>query len=118
MTPVAAGGTRSVAPVPGPTSRRFRIALLLILVVAGAVRTTFILAVARHDHTFYDAGYYELQARQIGEGHGYNDPFQFLPGAPHQLAAGRRPPAAHGLRDPPGDRDRRRDRPRRSRPRS
>ena len=70
--------------VPGPTSRRFRIALLVILVVAGAVRTTFILAVARHDHTFYDAGYYELQARQIGKGHGYNDPFLFLPGASHR----------------------------------
>ena len=75
---------RSVPTVPGPTSRRFRIALLLILVVAGAVRTTFILAVARHDHTFYDAGYYELQARQIGKGHGYNDPFLFLPGASHK----------------------------------
>jgi 4-amino-4-deoxy-L-arabinose transferase-like glycosyltransferase len=77
--------------VPGPTSRRFRIALLLVLVVAGAVRTTFILAVARHDHTFYDAGYYELQARQIGKGHGYNDPFEFLPGAPHRS----RPSADH-----------------------
>ena len=77
--------------MPGPTSRRFRIALLLILVVAGAVRTTFILAVARHDHTFYDAGYYELQAREIGEGHGYNDPFEFLPGAPHRS----RPSADH-----------------------
>ena len=46
----------SVAAVPGPTSRRFWIGLLLVLVVAGVVRTTFILAVARHDHTFYDAG--------------------------------------------------------------
>jgi 4-amino-4-deoxy-L-arabinose transferase-like glycosyltransferase len=88
---VDAVAARSVTPVPGPTSRRFRIALLVILVVAGAVRTTFILAVARHDHTFYDAGYYELQARQIGKGHGYNDPFEFLPGAPHRS----RPSADH-----------------------
>ncbi len=73
----------------GPTSRRFRTGLLLILVVAGAVRTTFILAVARHDRSFYDAGYYELQARQLGKGHGYNDPFEFLPGN-----AGRSRPAA------------------------
>jgi 4-amino-4-deoxy-L-arabinose transferase-like glycosyltransferase len=72
--------------VPGPTSRRFRIGLLLILVVAGAVRATFIVAVARHDHRFYDAGYYELQARQIGKGHGYNDPFLFLPGASQRSA--------------------------------
>jgi 4-amino-4-deoxy-L-arabinose transferase-like glycosyltransferase len=77
--------------VPGPTSRRFRIGLLLVLLVAGAVRSTFILAVARHDHAFYDAGYYELQARQIGKGHGYNDPFEFLPGAPHRS----RPAADH-----------------------
>jgi 4-amino-4-deoxy-L-arabinose transferase-like glycosyltransferase len=77
--------------VPGPTSRRFRIALLLILVLAGAVRATFIVAVARHDHAFYDAVYYELQAREIGDGHGYNDPFEFLPGASHRA----RPAADH-----------------------
>ncbi len=71
--------------MPAPVSRRFRTALLLILLVAAGVRTTFILAVARHDtDSFYDAGYYELQARQLGKGHGYNDPFQFLPGHPHR----------------------------------
>ena len=74
----------NVIAVSGLTSRRFRTGLLLILVVAAGIRTTFILAVARHDHRFYDAGYYELQARQIGEGHGYNDPFLFLPGASHR----------------------------------
>ena len=74
----------NVGSVPGPTSRRFRTALLLILVLAAGVRTTFILTVARHDHHFYDAGYYELQARQIGKGDGYNDPFLFLPGASHR----------------------------------
>ena len=77
--------------MPGPWSSRFRIGLLVILVVAGAVRTTFIVAVARHDHTFYDAAYYELQARQIAKGHGYTDPFEFLPGAPHRS----RPAADH-----------------------
>ncbi|MEP6624065.1 MAG: glycosyltransferase family 39 protein, partial [Acidimicrobiia bacterium] len=74
-------GLTNVAGVSAPTSRRFRTALLLILIVAAGVRTTFIMTVARHDHRFYDAGYYELQARQIGKGHGYNDPFLFLPGA-------------------------------------
>ncbi|MBK5287865.1 MAG: glycosyltransferase family 39 protein [Acidimicrobiia bacterium] len=65
-------------------SRRFKTALLLILIVAAGIRTTFIITVARHDtDSFYDAGYYELQARQLGKGHGYNDPFQFLPGHPH-----------------------------------
>ncbi|MGZ4675719.1 MAG: glycosyltransferase family 39 protein [Acidimicrobiia bacterium] len=77
--------------MPGPTSRRFRAGLLIVLLGATAVRTTFILAVARHDHTFYDAGYYELQARQLGKGHGYNDPFEFLPGHPHRS----RPAADH-----------------------
>ncbi len=87
-------GRRSAANVErvlGPTSRRFRAALLVILVLAAGIRTTFILAVARHDHSFYDAGYYELQARQLGKGHGYNDPFEFLPGHPHRS----RPAADH-----------------------
>ena len=81
----------NVVRVLGPTSRRFRAALLVILVLAAGIRTTFILAVARHDHSFYDAGYYELQARQLGQGHGYNDPFEFLPGHPHRS----RPAADH-----------------------
>ncbi len=63
-----------------PVARRFRAALLLLLILAAGIRTSFILAVARHDRTFYDASYYELQARQLGKGHGYNDPFEFLPG--------------------------------------
>jgi 4-amino-4-deoxy-L-arabinose transferase-like glycosyltransferase len=82
-----------VTAVPGPTSSRFRIGLLAFVVVAIAVRATFIVAVARHDHHFYDAGYYELQARAIAEGHGYDDPFEFLPGAPHRsLPAADHPP--------------------------
>ncbi len=62
--------------------------------LAAGVRTAFILTVARHDtNSFYDAGYYELQARQLGKGHGYNDPFQFLPGHPHRsLPAADHPP--------------------------
>ncbi len=90
-SPVAAGPAASVAAVPGPTSRRFRTGLLLVLLLATAVRTTFILTVARHDDRFYDAGYYELQARTIANGDGYNDPFEFLPGHPHRS----RPAADH-----------------------
>jgi 4-amino-4-deoxy-L-arabinose transferase-like glycosyltransferase len=78
-------------PEPSSTSQRFRAGLLIVLVLAAGIRTTFILAVARHDDTFYDAGYYELQARQLAKGHGYNDPFEFLPGAPHRS----RPAADH-----------------------
>ncbi len=76
---------------PTSPSPRFRSVLLLILVLAAGIRTTFIIAVARHDDRFYDAGYYELQARQLGKGHGYNDPFEFLPGAPQRS----RPAADH-----------------------
>ena len=90
-TAVAPPPAASVERVLGPSSRRFRSALLLILLLAAGIRTTFILAVARHDHSFYDAGYYELQARQLGKGHGYNDPFEFLPGHPHRS----RPAADH-----------------------
>ncbi len=90
-TAVEPRAAANVERVLGPTSRRFRAALLVILVLAAGIRTTFVLAVARHDHSFYDAGYYELQARQLGKGHGYNDPFEFLPGHPHRS----RPAADH-----------------------
>ncbi len=56
----------------------------MILVVALGVRIAYVLGEAKGDQQFYDAAYYELQARVIVDGHGYNDPFQFLPGAPHR----------------------------------
>ena len=56
----------------------------MILVVALGVRVAYVLGEATGDEQFYDAAYYELQARVIVDGHGYNDPFQFLPGAPHR----------------------------------
>jgi len=64
-----------------PRSRRFFALLGLILVVAFGVRVAYVVAEARHDEQFYDAAYYELQARVILDGHGYVDPFPFLPGA-------------------------------------
>ncbi len=48
------------------------------------MRVAYVLGVARYDEKFYDAAYYELQARTIADGHGYVDPFEFLPGAPHR----------------------------------
>jgi 4-amino-4-deoxy-L-arabinose transferase-like glycosyltransferase len=66
------------------TSRRFFAILGVILVVALGVRIAYVLGEATGDEQFYDAAYYELQARVIVDGHGYNDPFQFLPGAPHR----------------------------------
>ncbi len=65
-------------------SRRFFALLGVILVVALGVRVAYVLGEAQNDERFYDAAYYELQARVILDGHGYVDPFQFLPGAPHR----------------------------------
>ncbi|MBM3674497.1 MAG: glycosyl transferase [Actinobacteria bacterium] len=65
-------------------TRRFVAVLLVIVGVALAVRVTFVLTVSRHDEQFYDAAYYELQARAVADGRGYNDPFEYLPHAPHR----------------------------------
>ncbi len=65
-------------------SRRFRVVLLLIVGVALLIRVVFVMNVARHDEGFYDAAYYELQARVVADGRGYNDPFEYLPNAPHR----------------------------------
>ena len=70
--------------MPARGSRRFFVVLGAILLVALGVRVAFVLGVARYDEKSYDAAYYELQARTIADGHGYVDPFQFLPGAPHR----------------------------------
>jgi 4-amino-4-deoxy-L-arabinose transferase-like glycosyltransferase len=77
--------------VSGTPSRRFFAVLAIILVVAAGVRVAYILGEARYDEEFYDAAYYELQARTIVDGHGFSDPFQFLPGASHE----ERPAADH-----------------------
>lgn len=70
--------------MPARGSRRFFALLGVILVIALGVRVAYVLGEAKGDEQFYDAAYYELQARVIVDGHGYNDPFQFLPGAPHK----------------------------------
>lgn len=60
--------------------RRFLAALWLLALAAFGVRTWFVLAKARHDVThFSDAAYYELQADVVADGHGFVDPFAFLP---------------------------------------
>jgi 4-amino-4-deoxy-L-arabinose transferase-like glycosyltransferase len=81
---IAAEWTTSLRPVRAPATRRFLALLGVILAVAFGVRVVYVLAVAQNDEKFYDAAYYELQARAIVDGRGYVDPFQFLPGHPHQ----------------------------------
>jgi 4-amino-4-deoxy-L-arabinose transferase-like glycosyltransferase len=54
---------------------RFARALGLILFAALALRITYVVTVTRHDHDFYDATYYEAEARSIADGRGFTDPF-------------------------------------------
>src|SRR5260370_31193882 len=57
-----------------PTSfdrRSFARGLLLILVAALALRVGYVLTVTRHDHHFYDAFYYDVEAATIADGHGF-----------------------------------------------
>jgi 4-amino-4-deoxy-L-arabinose transferase-like glycosyltransferase len=69
--------------------RRFIVTLLLIVAVAAAIRTGFVLAVAQHDRHFYDAAYYELEADTVAHGGGFTDPFLPLtqPHAPRMPSA-------------------------------
>src|SRR5207302_172862 len=55
--------------------RRFFVTLLLLVAAALAIRTTFVLGVARYDQHFYDAAYYQLQADRVAFGGGFTDPF-------------------------------------------
>lgn len=70
--------------MPAPARSRFLAILGIIVAAAFGVRVVYVLAVARYDEKFYDAAYYELQARAIADGHGYTDPFEYLPRHPHR----------------------------------
>lgn len=67
-----------------PVRSRFLVVLGIVVAVAFGVRVVYVLSVARYDKKFYDAAYYELQARTIADGHGYTDPFEYLPYRPHR----------------------------------
>ncbi len=55
---------------------RFWAVLALILVAAAGLRVAYVLTVTQFDDHFYDATYYELQARGIVHGEGFfKDPF-------------------------------------------
>ena len=66
------------------TSRRFRQALLLIVLAALALRVGYVLAVTQFDTGFYDAAFYESEAHAVADGRGFVDPF---PGHAGQEAA-------------------------------
>jgi 4-amino-4-deoxy-L-arabinose transferase-like glycosyltransferase len=75
------------APAPSKPPLRFGRALLLIVLCALALRVGYVLTVTRYDHGFYDAVFYQLEARSVADGHGFVYP---LPGA-----LGGRPAADH-----------------------
>ena len=66
-------GSAMRASAPGRS--RFFALLAVIAVAACALRVGYVLTVTHHDHKFYDAAYYELQAERLADGHGYTDPF-------------------------------------------
>lgn len=67
--------------------RRFWLLLAGILVLAAGVRVAYVLGVADgfNRERFYDAAYYELEARTVAQGKGFADPFRLLPGADHAI---------------------------------
>jgi 4-amino-4-deoxy-L-arabinose transferase-like glycosyltransferase len=76
----APASTAPAAPSRANGKRRFFAVLGIILLVATGVRVAYILGEAQGDEQFYDAAYYELQARAIVDGRGWVDPFPLLPG--------------------------------------
>ena len=66
---------------------------MLLLVLAAGVRVAYVLGVADgfNKEKFYDAAYYELEARTVANGNGFADPFRLLPGADQAIV----PDASH-----------------------
>src|SRR5439155_16622897 len=77
------------APMIPTDRRRFARALGIILFAALGLRVGYVLTVTRHDQHFYDALYYDAEARAIEDGRGFVDPFAVLQ---HRPAT---PTAAH-----------------------
>lgn len=65
------------------TTRRFRRVLLLLVLGALAFRIGYVLIVTRYDNGFYDATFYELEAKTVAAGRGFVAP---LPGQYHEAA--------------------------------
>lgn len=87
MRAAVAGAALTSAPVDRDPVRRFWILLAAILLLAAGVRIAYVLGVADgfNRERFYDAAYYELEARTVAQGKGFADPFRLLPGADHAI---------------------------------
>ncbi|HEY6317791.1 MAG TPA: glycosyltransferase family 39 protein [Acidimicrobiia bacterium] len=79
MTP-SPGPRRASRTPPGdaPTTARrpvrFGAALCLIVLAAFALRAAYVLTVTQHDTHYYDAAFYEAEARSIAKGTGFVSP--------------------------------------------
>jgi 4-amino-4-deoxy-L-arabinose transferase-like glycosyltransferase len=64
---------------------RFWRVMLIVLGAALLLRVGYVLTVTQHDDNFYDATFYELQARSLANGDGFEDvvPFTHGPNADH-----------------------------------
>ncbi|MBV8949428.1 MAG: glycosyltransferase family 39 protein, partial [Actinobacteria bacterium] len=76
--PEASLSSREMSARPRGPSRRFFVVLAIIAVAALGLRVTYVMTVTRHDHGFYDAVYYELQATRVADGLGYTDPLRAI----------------------------------------
>ena len=69
--------------------RRFWRILLLIVLAGIGLRVGYVLAVTQHDRGFYDAAFYEFEARSVADGRGFVYP---LPGLQAGQPAADHPP--------------------------
>ena len=71
---------------PARPTRRFWLALLLILLIGGTIRITYVWAATRHDPLMGDQIYYSALADTLARGDGFRDPFiseRVVPSADH-----------------------------------
>jgi 4-amino-4-deoxy-L-arabinose transferase-like glycosyltransferase len=64
-----------MTPAAPRASRGFRRVLLIIVLGALAFRVGYVLLVTQFDTGFYDAAFYELEAKSVADGRGFVDPF-------------------------------------------
>ena len=80
-------------PPAGPreavSARSFWRVLLLIVLAGIGLRVGYVLSVTQHDHGFYDAAFYEFEARSVADGRGFVYP---LPSAQAGKPAADHPP--------------------------
>ncbi len=79
------GSGQAAAREVGATSRRFWQLLLLIVLAGIGLRVGYVLTVTQFDHGFYDAAFYENEARSVADGHAFVYPL-LAPQANHPAA--------------------------------